>query len=91
MVCGTGSGISIMANKFKGIRCSICNDYYVGLEGIKNDSPNIIAMGERVIGQGVCKKLVDTFMETPIVEDEAFKDRVKRLAEIENLNLIEWD
>mmetsp|Transcript_17810 Transcript_17810/g.15571 ORF Transcript_17810/g.15571 Transcript_17810/m.15571 type:complete len:150 (-) Transcript_17810:72-521(-) len=88
LCCGSGTGISIVANKYKGIRCSICNDLYVGLEGIKNDSPNVIAFGERVIGKGAVKQMIEAFLNTEIVEDEEFKARQKKIEEIENANLL---
>lgn len=88
VVCGSGTGISISANKFKGIRCSICNNLYVGLTAIDKDSPNVIAFGERIIGNEVARQVIDKFLNTPIDEDEKLKERMAKLKVIEDENLL---
>jgi ribose 5-phosphate isomerase B len=84
-VCGTGTGICFSANKFKGIRASICNNYYCARQAIKKDFPNVIAMGERVVGEGVALEIVDYFLQNV---PEISEEKLKELEEIENENLL---
>jgi ribose 5-phosphate isomerase B len=87
LVCGSGTGISIAANKFKNIRCAICNNLNVAKESIKKDNPNVIAMGERVIGPDVAKVIVDEFLNYGMSKKEEPKVDEK-LTKIENVNLL---
>ena len=65
LICGTGIGMSIAANKVKGIRCALCSETVsAGLTRAHNDS-NVVAMGARVIGIEVAKAIVETFLSTP--------------------------
>lgn len=61
LICGTGIGISITANKFKGIRAAICHDCFSAQATREHNDANIIAMGARVVGPGLAVKIVDTF------------------------------
>jgi ribose 5-phosphate isomerase B len=65
LVCGSGIGISIAANKLPGIRCGLCHDYYTGMMTRKHNNANILALGGRVIGLDVAKNIVDVFLSTP--------------------------
>lgn len=63
-ICGTGIGMSIAANKVKGIRCALVSDVYSAkMTRLHNDS-NVIALGERVIGAGLARKIVQTWLDT---------------------------
>ena len=65
LVCGTGLGMSIVANRFEGIRASVCtNEYMAKLTRMHNNS-NILCLGERVIGKGVALDIVDIWLKTP--------------------------
>ncbi len=69
LICGTGIGISMAANKISGIRCALCHDYFsTKYTRLHNDS-QIIAFGARVIGQGLACELVDVFLNTPFAGD----------------------
>ncbi|MDE7167852.1 MAG: ribose 5-phosphate isomerase B [Clostridia bacterium] len=64
VVCSTGIGVSIVANKVPGVRCAHCHDCYCAeLTRLHNDS-NVLALGEKVIGEGYALKIVDTFLNT---------------------------
>ena len=65
VICGTGIGISISANKVKGIRAALCSDCFSAEMCRRHNNANILAMGERVLGPGLALKIVDTFLETP--------------------------
>ena len=64
VICGTGIGISIAANKVKGIRAALCSDCYSAEYTRRHNDANILAMGARVLGSGLALKIVDTFLST---------------------------
>ena len=64
LICGTGIGISIAANKVKGIRAALCGDCYSAEFTRRHNDANILAMGARVTGSGLALKIVDTFLNT---------------------------
>ncbi len=64
LICGTGIGISISANKMKGIRAALCSDCYSAEMTRKHNNANMLAMGGRVVGEGHALKIVETFLNT---------------------------
>lgn len=64
LICGTGIGISITANKIKGIRAALCSDTFSAHATREHNDANILAMGARVVGEGLALDIVDTFLET---------------------------
>ena len=80
LICGTGIGISIAANKVKGIRAALCHDTFSAQATREHNDANILAMGARVIGPGLALKIVDTFLETPFSNDER---HIRRISQIE--------
>ncbi|MFG6328196.1 MAG: ribose 5-phosphate isomerase B [Lachnospiraceae bacterium] len=81
LICGTGIGISIAANKVKGIRAALCHDTFSAQATREHNDANILAMGARVIGPGHALKIVDTFLETEFSNEER---HVRRVGMIEN-------
>ena len=65
LICGTGIGISLAANKVRGIRCAVCSDCFSAEMTRRHNDANIIAMGGRVVGPGLALKIVDLFLDTP--------------------------
>ena len=83
VICGTGIGISISANKVKGIRCALCGDLYSAeMTRLHNDA-NMLAMGARVIAPELALQIVDKFLSTPF-EGGRHLRRVNKISEIEN-------
>ena len=76
LICGTGLGISITANRYKGIRAAVCHDCFSAEATRQHNDANILAMGGRVIGPGLALMIVDTFLNTPFSEDERHKRRI---------------
>ena len=70
LICGTGIGISIAANRFKGIRAALCTDCFMAEATRQHNDANILALGGRVVGPGLAVKIVDTFLNTPFSEGE---------------------
>lgn len=81
LICGTGIGISIAANKMKGIRCALCTDCFSAEATREHNDANILALGGRVVGPGLGVKIVETFLQTEFSKDERHK---RRIAMIEN-------
>ncbi|MGI6028048.1 MAG: ribose 5-phosphate isomerase B [Candidatus Heteroscillospira sp.] len=82
VICGTGIGISISANKVKGIRAALCSDCFSAEMTRRHNDANILAMGERVLGPGLALKIVDIFLNTPF-EGGRHARRVELLSKIE--------
>lgn len=79
LICGTGIGISIAANKVKGIRAALCHDCFSAEATREHNNANIVAMGARVIGPGLAVKIVDTFLNTPFSNDERHIRRINMI------------
>ncbi len=84
LICGTGIGISITANKYKGIRAAVCSDCFSAEATRSHNDANIIAFGERVVGPGLACKIVDTFLDTPFSGDERHIRRVNQIEKTED-------
>lgn len=76
LICGTGIGISIAANKVKGIRAALCHDCFSAKATREHNDANILAMGARVVGPGLALMIVDTFLDTAFSDDERHKRRI---------------
>ena len=81
LICGTGIGISITANKVKGIRCALCGDVFSAKATREHNDANILAMGARVTGAGLALEIVKAFLETPFSNDER---HIRRIQQIED-------
>ncbi len=84
LCCGTGIGISMAANKIKGIRAACCTDYFSAKYTRLHNDANALCLGARVIGEGAALELVDVFLHTAF-EGGRHQRRVDQLAELENL------
>ena len=83
LLCGTGVGMSMAANKVKGIRAAVCNDCFSTRYTRKHNDANILCMGERVIGTGLALELVEIFLETEF-EGGRHERRVQKITELES-------
>ncbi len=79
VICGTGIGISITANKIPGIRAALCTDCFCAEATRLHNDANILALGGRVVGPGLALKIVDTFLDTPFSGDERHKRRISMI------------
>ena len=86
LVCGTGIGMSLAANKVKGIRAALCSDYFSAKYTRLHNDSNIICLGQRVVGEGLALELVDVFLKTGF-EGGRHADRIAKIAKIEEENL----
>lgn len=83
IICGTGIGISIAANKVPGIRAALCTDSYMARMSREHNDANVLAMGARVTGAGVAIDIVDTWLSASFLGGR-HKRRVDKFADIEN-------
>ena len=81
LICGTGIGISITANKVPGVRAALCSDCFSAEATRLHNNANILALGARVLGEGLAFKIVDTFLDTPFSNDERHVRRISMIEE----------
>ena len=81
LICGTGIGISITANKVPGVRAALCSDCFSAEATRLHNNANILALGARVLGEGLALKIVDTFLDTPFSNDERHVRRISMMEE----------
>lgn len=84
-VCGTGIGISISANKVKGIRCALVHDVFSAKATRQHNNANVLAMGERVIGPGLAREIVYTWLTTDF-EGGRHERRINKITDYEDAN-----
>lgn len=80
LICGTGIGVSITANKIPGIRAALCSDCFSAEATRQHNDANILCMGARVVGEGLALKIADTFLDTPFSNDAR---HIRRISQIE--------
>ncbi|WP_050182871.1 ribose 5-phosphate isomerase B [Domibacillus robiginosus] len=85
LVCGTGIGMSIAANKVKGIRCALVHDTFSARATREHNNSNMLAMGERVIGAGLARDIVKIWLETPFESGSRHENRVNKIKQIEHV------
>ncbi|MGE8081808.1 ribose 5-phosphate isomerase B [Peribacillus loiseleuriae] len=83
LICGTGIGMSIAANKVKGIRCALVHDLFSAKVTREHNDTNMLAMGERVIGPGLARAIAEIWLTTPF-EGGRHENRVCKITEYEN-------
>ena len=86
LICGTGIGISISANKIHGVRAALCGDCFSAEMTRRHNDANIVALGARVVGPGLALKIVDTFLDTEF-EGGRHERRVQQMMALEQTEL----
>ncbi len=79
LICGTGIGMSITANKYKGIRASLCSNVFSAEATKEHNDANVLVLGERVTGVSVALTIVDAFLNTPFSNDERHIRRINNI------------
>lgn len=82
LICGSGIGASVAANKLMGIRAGICHDTYSGHQGVEHDNMNVLVMGSRIIGEKLADDVVRAFLAANFTNEER---HVRRLAKVHTL------
>jgi ribose 5-phosphate isomerase B len=83
MVCGTGVGASIAANKIRGIRAAVCHDVHSAHQSVEHDDVNVMCLGAQIVGLWLARDLVDAFLAARFSTDADFRRRVAKLAELD--------
>ena len=83
LVCGSGVGASVAANKFSGIRSGLCHDTYSAHQGVEDDDMNVLALGARVIGPALATELVTTFLRARVSGAERHERRLAKVRALE--------
>ena len=84
LICGTGIGMSIAANKIPGIRCALVHDTFSAKATREHNDANVLALGERIIGPGLAQDIVRIFLETPFSEAARHQNRINKMMALEN-------
>jgi ribose 5-phosphate isomerase B len=83
LICGSGVGASVAANKIPGIRASVCHDTYSARQGVEHDDMNILVLGARVIGVELARELVNNFLAGKYSSEERHRRRVAKITALE--------
>ena len=83
IVCGSGAGVSIAANKFPGVRAAVCHDCYTACQAVEHDDMNVLCLGARVIGIAVARVLVEAFLGAAFSGEERHQRRLDKIVAIE--------
>ena len=83
IVCGSGAGVSIAANKFPGIRAAVCHDTYTARQAVEHDDMNVLCLGARVIGGALAIDLANAFLGAKYAGEERFQRRLDKVLDIE--------
>lgn len=88
VICGTGVGISLAANKIHGIRCVVCSEPYSAKLSRQHNDTNMLAFGARVVGEELARMIVETWLDTPY-EGGRHQRRVEQLAQLERTQTLD--
>ena len=84
LACGSGVGVSIAANKHRGIYAAVCHDTYSAHQGVEHDQMNVLVLGARVIGEKLAEELADAFLSAHFTGEERHQRRFDKMQAIEN-------
>ncbi len=80
LICGTGLGMSMMANRYRGIRGALCHDHFTASAARRHNDANVLVMGGRILGPDLAREIVDTWLDTPF-EGERHERRIRKIDE----------
>jgi len=89
IICGSGVGVSVAANKFKGIRAGVCHDTYSAHQGVEHDDMNVLCLGQRIIGIELAYEIVDAFINARFIPKERYQRRLDKIIAFEIKNMKE--
>lgn len=83
LLCGSGVGASVAANKFQGIRAALCHDTFSARQGVEDDAMNVVCLGARVIGPALAAEIIQAFLRARFSDAERHRRRVDKIQEFE--------
>lgn len=84
LLCGSGVGASVAANKIRGVRAAVCHDVYSAHQGVEHDALNVLCLGARVVGIEVARELVKAFLSAEFTGEERHQRRLEKVSALEN-------
>ncbi|MDP9292116.1 MAG: ribose 5-phosphate isomerase B [Verrucomicrobiota bacterium] len=84
LICGSGVGASIAANKLPGVRAAVCHDGYSAHQGVEHDDMNVLVLGSRIVGEALAEELVAAFLNAKFSGEERHVRRLQKVLAIEN-------
>ncbi len=84
ILCGSGAGVTVAANKFPGIRAAVCHDTYTARQAVEHDDINVLCLGARVIGPALARVLIETFIAATFSADDRHLRRLAKIDAIES-------
>ncbi|MCL2877988.1 MAG: ribose 5-phosphate isomerase B [Acidobacteria bacterium] len=84
LICGSGVGASVSANKLPGIRAAVCHDCYSARQGVEHDDMNVLVLGARIVASSLAKDLVRIFLAAEFTGEERHKRRLEKITALEN-------
>lgn len=84
IICGSGAGVTVAANKFPGIRAAVCHDAYTARQAVEHDDINVLCLGARVIGPALARLLTETFLAATFSADDRHLRRLAKIDAIES-------
>jgi len=85
LVCGTGVGVVIAANKIRGIRAAVCHDVHSARQAVEHDDVNVMCLGAQIVGDWLALDLIETFLQARFVPEADFVRRLEKLAKFEQM------
>ena len=89
LICGSGAGAAMTANKIPGIRASVCHDTYSAHQAVEHDDMNVLCLGARVIGLSLAQELCLAFLKASFRDEPRYRRRLEKMAEIEQRALLD--
>jgi ribose 5-phosphate isomerase B len=83
LVCGTGQGMAMCANRIEGVRAAVCSDAYTGRMSREHNDANVLCLGERVVGPGLAADIVHTWLQSQFSDEERHRRRIAKLHGLE--------
>jgi RpiB/LacA/LacB family sugar-phosphate isomerase len=83
LICGSGVGASVAANKIPGIRAGLCHDVYSAHQGVEHDDMNVLVLGARVIGEALAREIVDAYLKATFTGEERHRRRLEKVRALE--------
>jgi len=83
LICGSGVGASVAANKIPGVRAGLCHDHYSAHQGVEHDDMNVLVLGGRIIGKSVALELVRAFLDSKFTGEDRHQRRLEKVKAIE--------
>ena len=86
LICGSGVGACVAANKFKGIRAGICHDVFSAHQGVEDDDMNVLCLGSGVVGESLAIDIIEAYLNAKLKPEERYQRRLDKIKKIEDKN-----